>query len=1278
MPRLVDELFFDLTARTRGLEEPIRRSQREIRSFRESLSGSRGATANLTAFGLAANAAGQGIRSLSTVARLDPLKGLAFGTERAQKNTAKLTKSLAGPAGLAAALAIFGAAAVAAGAKAARMAGDLDRSLREVSTLLPDTVENLGGLRREVIALSTQTPETPEILTRGLYQAISAGINDTSEALGVLRVSAQAATAGLSDTFTSVDAITTVLNAYQLEASEAARVSDVFFTTIKEGKLQFGDIASVIGTVATSASLAGVSIEEVGAGLATLTKFGLSAGESANALNRFLLSVTQATDDQVAAARRMGFEFTTTALSTKGLVGFMQDLEEATGGNIDALAEINPNIRAARAAFVLAGKGAAEYGRILRETNDSSGATLTAFEKMQGSLENQQKILDNQINKLWLEFGEKTLPIVIAALTALNNLLESDADKLARLYERIGDEQKALEIRVGETRRRLAEELGNTQGDLEAQIRAFARLPVELQRQIRTGRDNLRTGQLADIGLQLTSQDKEALFPDLVSVKSLEQAQELVDQARVYAEALRESRDFTELQERQLAQIILRQQEISVAIDAQIRGEESLALLSRNEDQRLAELQRRRAALATGGPALADEVKQVEELIALRENELELNEANRDLAEQLTRARADSLEDAQARVAALARQEAEATQETRGAISATREEFERTVQAYQRVNDLEKARASIGREITRNIAAENEELAKLRQGLRETADDLTALLFPDLAPDIAVARLRIDELQNSLEGLITFIRDNKDELRLPSGVERIEGVPAFDDVSRVKAFRVELEEAVRSTQGVGQQALVVQGLLDKWKITVEDLPEPLQAMVRALIEIGVLTADADSEAQKLIQDISFLARATIQLANAFKLVDDEAASVVNSVSLIAEGIGRIKAGDVLQGLGGIVGGIAGVVDTLFGGPSPEELARRRIDEENLVRLRQLRDSMDALRDVMLNVPGNVANAFANAFEQIETPGGGPFGAARGVVELRELIRILSDEGITITDLEKLAETTGINAETFLDLLDKISRGEDVAPAAVNDAFDQAERLFEALEIGFVDLFDTVAGRLALLQNEFDRFDIDAPADQLRILADSLAGFKTALTAEEIERLARGDEALIEQLLREVTSGTGRFTEIGDFGQLTPQQLLNLLDEIESIADRLEAEGAAEGDFQNVSAVNRLTVEQGDRLISLQGTTVAHLEAIRSILEFSFSQSNPLLVLNDLPVGQDLGTISIELTATGDTPVSQENAEIVVDALADELIDRGLGVNLRTTERGFGAVPVRTE
>ena len=88
----------------------------------------------------------------------------------------------------------------------------------------------------------------------------------------------------MTDTAAAADAITTILNSYQLSASQATAVSDKLFATVKRGKLTFSELAGSIGKVSAVAAIAGLSLDELLATIATITRQGIRSDQAMTAI----------------------------------------------------------------------------------------------------------------------------------------------------------------------------------------------------------------------------------------------------------------------------------------------------------------------------------------------------------------------------------------------------------------------------------------------------------------------------------------------------------------------------------------------------------------------------------------------------------------------------------------------------------------------------------------------------------------------------------------------------------------------------------------------------------------------------------------------------------------------------------------------------------------------------------------------------------------------------------------------------------------------------------
>ncbi|GAH11466.1 unnamed protein product, partial [marine sediment metagenome] len=83
-------------------------------------------------------------------------------------------------------------------------------------------------------------------------------------------------------------------------------VSDKLFAIVREGKTNFAELAPSIGKVAATASMAGLSFDDLGACIATMTRAGIRTEETMTAINGVLIAFLKPTDEAIAAAGKFG------------------------------------------------------------------------------------------------------------------------------------------------------------------------------------------------------------------------------------------------------------------------------------------------------------------------------------------------------------------------------------------------------------------------------------------------------------------------------------------------------------------------------------------------------------------------------------------------------------------------------------------------------------------------------------------------------------------------------------------------------------------------------------------------------------------------------------------------------------------------------------------------------------------------------------------------------------------------------------------------------------
>jgi len=284
--------------------------------------------------------------------------------------------------------------ALQAGAKDALEYG---RAIQEINSIVPRTAVETLALKQSLLSLSNEYSDKAANQAKAFYNILSAGTTDTVDALQVLTAANKAAVAGLTDVNTAANGLLSVVNSYGADVISAAQASDILFTTVREGRTTFPELANNIGRVASIASSAKVAFSEVGGALAFVTKSGVKTDEAVVGLRALLTNVIGPTEGVAKAAKSMGIEFNATALQTKGLGGFMEDLAKKTGGNVEKLRELFPNVRAFNVAVKIAGGDLADFNRILEETGGATGSTDKALKTITDSAAFQFDKLTNQL-----------------------------------------------------------------------------------------------------------------------------------------------------------------------------------------------------------------------------------------------------------------------------------------------------------------------------------------------------------------------------------------------------------------------------------------------------------------------------------------------------------------------------------------------------------------------------------------------------------------------------------------------------------------------------------------------------------------------------------------------------------------------------------------------------------------------------------------------------------------------------------------------------------------
>lgn len=374
---------------------------------------------------------------MATLARLNVILGLQSkeftkALSRAQRSI-KRFGTQAERAGRTMSTAIT-APLVAAGAAAVKFATDFNTSFRRIEGLVGVASDEVGVFRDEILKLGGEVGKAPVELAEAMFDITSAGFRGES-AMKALTAAAQASAAGLGETRIVADALTNAVNAYGESNLSAAQSTAVLVATVREGKASAETLAPVIGQLVPLSAELGISFDQVGAGLAHLTRTTGNAALASTQLRNIMAGILRPTEQ----ARQKFLEFGTSSeevrkiLREDGLLATLLHLRDTFGENTEALGKTFKSIEAVSGILALTRDNGAAAQKIFDSLASTTETDLKeAFDKTAGPARDFGKIVAT-IQAAAIQLGESILPVIVPVIQSLAEVVTRLADGFAEL-----------------------------------------------------------------------------------------------------------------------------------------------------------------------------------------------------------------------------------------------------------------------------------------------------------------------------------------------------------------------------------------------------------------------------------------------------------------------------------------------------------------------------------------------------------------------------------------------------------------------------------------------------------------------------------------------------------------------------------------------------------------------------------------------------------------------------------------------------------------------------
>lgn len=365
------------------------------------------------------------------------------------------------------------AAIGAAGVAAVKMGSDFNDAAAKASTLVDTTVYDMEQLKEGLLEVSNETGVAADQLAESMYNALSASVElgeDGADMMAFLQSNTRLAKVGFTDIDTAVTATAKTLNAYNMDVSETDRIHRILLQTQNRGITTVGELGQNLAKVTPTAAAMGVSFENVGAALATMTAQGTPTAQATTQLNALISELgKEGTKSSKILKEKTGKSFKELMESgmslgdvldimgiglsknAKKISKLMSETDKATGATMTfeeaceklgissgsaekELIDMFGSLEAGKAALALGGENAEKFAKNLDTMSDSTNIVGEAFEKLDTD-SNKAKIAINQLKNVGITLGKTMLNALRPTLEKITNKIKDITKWFGNLTE---------------------------------------------------------------------------------------------------------------------------------------------------------------------------------------------------------------------------------------------------------------------------------------------------------------------------------------------------------------------------------------------------------------------------------------------------------------------------------------------------------------------------------------------------------------------------------------------------------------------------------------------------------------------------------------------------------------------------------------------------------------------------------------------------------------------------------------------------------------------------
>lgn len=314
-------------------------------------------------------------------------------------------------------------------AGATRAFTKFEKDVAEVYTLLPKANRAFfREMQKDALGMSERFGVMPEEVTKGMYQAISAGISpDTlTDEGGFLDIAQKSAVAGVTDLKTAVDALTNVQNSYGKGVYDTAQVSDLLFKAVSMSKTTFRELSDYLYQVLPTAGSLKLRLDDLLGSISALAAQGTLTRVATTQIRQMLIEIGRVGDKANAAFLQGTGGISLQRFLAEGgrmnqIVAIMSRVARQRGTDIRNLFG---SVEAGNAAIALATSRQFEgmLDQLDEKTGAASGSMMNAFVKIADTISFKFGRIVRVVMNTFIRLGDVIKPAIDDIIIQLEKL----------------------------------------------------------------------------------------------------------------------------------------------------------------------------------------------------------------------------------------------------------------------------------------------------------------------------------------------------------------------------------------------------------------------------------------------------------------------------------------------------------------------------------------------------------------------------------------------------------------------------------------------------------------------------------------------------------------------------------------------------------------------------------------------------------------------------------------------------------------------------------------